>query len=255
MIRKGRLAVTAGAWLAMAAIPLSVLGCQDQGRADTMPNSTPNDKMTQPSAAKLDDATKTTILLRQLHAANQEEIDLGKIADDKAQNAEVKRFANEMVTDHTTADQKLVDVAKQMNIDINASPIDPVQKVLASASDECKRSLRGQSGAQFDVAYFAPQVDKHALALKLVEEAQKTASGDVKKLLDDTRPTVEAHLEHAKNLMQRLTFTTAVGGGPAGHEMAPPGEPNVAGKHQGSSRQEAVPKARIKGTPATPPSE
>src|SRR5437588_10053181 len=128
MIGKGRLAVTAGAWLAMAAIPLSVLGCQDQGRADTMPNSTPNDKMTQPSTTKLDDATKTTILLRQLHAANQEEIDLGKIADDKAQNAEVKRFANEMVTDHTAADQKLVDVATQMNIELNASTIDPAQK-------------------------------------------------------------------------------------------------------------------------------
>jgi putative membrane protein len=235
---------------------MSVLGCQDQGRADSMPNAngTPNDKTVQPSTAKLDDATKTTILLRQLHAANQEEVDLGKLADDKAQNAEVKKFANEMVTDHTAADQKLVDVAKRMNIDINASPADPVQKVLASASEDCKRSLRGQSGGQFDVAYFAPQVDKHAFALKLVEEAQKTASGDVKKLLDEMRPTVETHLEHAKNVMQRLTFATAVGGGPAARDTTSATDaPIVGGKHEGAGHHEAVPKARIKGTPATPP--
>ena len=54
---------------------------------------------------RLDDTTKTNMLLRQIHAANQDEIEMGKLAADKAQSPEVKRFASQMVTDHTQADQ------------------------------------------------------------------------------------------------------------------------------------------------------
>jgi putative membrane protein len=254
MIRKASVCVRTGAWLALAVAPLCVLGCQDQGRSDSTPNAiaTPNDKSGQPSAAKLDDATKTNILLRQLHAANQEEIDLGKLANDKAVNADVRKFANDMVTDHTAADQNLTDLAKRMNIDINTSPVDPVQKALSAATDQCKRSLRGQSGSEFDVAYFAPQVEKHNLALKLVEEAQKTASGDVKKLLDDMHPTVESHLDHAKTVMRGLTFSAAVGGGPLGHEMAPTGNAPGSRVHEPGGVPDNTPKTGIKGTPKNP---
>jgi putative membrane protein len=254
MTKKRSFAARAAASLVVAAVPLAVLGCQNDGRSDSTPNASrtpPNEKVTQP-AVKLDDTTKTNILLRQIHAANQEEIELGKIADDRAQNAEVKKFANDMVKDHTAADQKLTDLAKRMNVDIDVSPTDPVQKALSSASDDCKRSLRGHTGAQFDVAYFAPQVDKHTFALKLVDEAQKTASDDVKKLLDEMRPTVETHLDHAKSVMRGLTFASAVGGGPTGHEPSAPGKaPGVLGKRDDGPR-EAAPKGGAKGSPATP---
>jgi putative membrane protein len=242
MTRTRGFAARAASWLVVAAVPLCALGCQNEGRSDTAPgsNATPAEKAGQTNV-KLDDATKTNILLRQIHAANQEEIDRGKIADDRAQNPDVKKFGNQMVTDHTQADQKLTDLAKRLNIDINMAPVDPVQKALSSATDECKRSLRGQSGAQFDVSYSAPQVDKHILALKLVEEGEKTASGDVKKLLEEMRPTVESHLEHAKTLLRGLTFSAAVGGGPMGHE--PAGSAPGAGKRD-AGYQEAVPKAK-----------
>jgi putative membrane protein len=165
----------------------------------------------------LDDATKTNMLLRQIHGANQDEIDMGKVALDKAQSPEVKKFANQMVTDHTAADQKLTDMAKKMNFDINAAPHDPLALALQSSAEDSKRALRGMSGAQFDVAYIAPQVVIHNDALHIVEEAQKTATGDAKAFLDQTRPVIEAHLDHAKTLQRGLMFSpTAVGGGPAG---------------------------------------
>ncbi len=251
-MRKGRLARTAVTMFA-AALPLCIVGCQDQGRSDSMPNGTPRENTAQrnePTAAKLDDTTKTNILLRQLHASNQEEIDLGKLAEDKAQNADVKKFAADMVNDHTAADQKLVDLTKRLNIDISGSPTDPVQKALSSAGDECKKSLRGMSGAPFDVAYFAPQVDKYTFALKVIDEAKSNASGDVKNLLDEMRPTVERHLEHAKDISRGLGFTTAVGGGPTAHEheaAAPGGTPSrgvTGGKDAG--HREMTPKAAPK---------
>jgi len=41
------------------------------------------------------------------------------------------------------------------------------------------------------------------------------STGDTKKFLEETRSTVESHMDHAKNLMRGLAFSAAaVGGGP-----------------------------------------
>src|SRR5262245_59654917 len=127
---------------------------------------------------RFDDTTKTNMLLRQIHAVNLDEIEMGKTAMDKASSSEVKKFASQMITDHTSADQKLTDLAKRTNLDLNAPPIDPIAQALQSAAEDRKRTMRGLSGSQFEAAYVAPQVDNHSVALKLVEEAQKTAFGD-----------------------------------------------------------------------------
>jgi predicted outer membrane protein len=211
----------------VVAAPLLGLACQDQGRPDSMPNGMPGEKVSQ-APMKLDDATKTNIVLRELHAANVEEIDLGKLAGEKAKNADVKSFAADMVKDHGEADAKLVALAKRSNIELGAGTTDPVEKALSDASEECKRSLRGLSGSSFDVAYMAPQADKHVFALKLVDEGSKTASGDVKSLLQEMRPTVEGHLDHARNVMQGLSFSGAIGGGPQPREHE-----WISGKHDG----------------------
>jgi putative membrane protein len=217
--------IHAARWLAVAGIPLAVLGCQnEQQKTEEKQGMNPQGvgapSVQLPSAAmRFDDTTRTNMLLRQIHAANQDEIEMGKQAMDKAQSPDVKKFASQMVTDHTAADQKLTDLAKKTNLDLNAAPMDRIAQALSSASDEHKRMVKGLSGPQFDAAYVAPQVDNHTLVLKFVEEAQKTASGDTRKLLDETRPVVESHLDHAKTLMRGLTFSpSAVGGGPSGGE-------------------------------------
>jgi putative membrane protein len=222
MTRTRGFTIQAARWFVVAGIPLAALGCQNEQKSDGAPSGaqqTPGAMSAQPSAARFDDTTKTNVLLRQIHAANLDEIETGKMAVDKAQSAEVKKFGSQMVTDHTSADQKLTDVAKKANLDLNAPPMDPIAQALQSASEERKRMIRGLTGMQFEAAYLAPQVDNHEVVLKLVEEAQKTSSGDTRKVLDEMRPTVEAHLDHAKSLMKGLTFApTAVGGGPAGGE-------------------------------------
>jgi len=240
-------------------IPLAVLGCQNEGRSDVSASSTAaaasGQSASGQSSARLDDATKTNILLRQIHAANQEEIDLGKLAQDKAQNADVKKFASDMVSDHSAADQKLTDLAKRINLDLNAAPRDPIEQALSAKSDECKRNLRSMSGAQFEVAYVAPQVDSHTLVLKMIDEGQKTASGDAKKLLEEIKPTVESHLEHSKSLQRGLVFSpAAVGGGPMGSES--PGSAAPAAKHDGGRHddmRDTRPKAGSKSNPNPTP--
>jgi len=243
MTRTRGFTIQAAKWFVVAGIPIWGLGCQNEGRSDSAPSGTAQAAgatSAQSSGMRLDDTTKTNMLLRQIHAANQDEIEMGKLASDKAQSPEVKRFASQMVTDHTQVDQKLTDLAKRSNLDLNATPMDPIAVALQSASEDHKRMIRGLSGSQFEAAYVAPQVDNHSVVLKLVEEAQKTASGATRKLLDETRPVVESHLDHAKNLMRGLTFSpSAVGGGPMGSETSPQGSvQSPSGKGDGGRREE-----------------
>jgi putative membrane protein len=204
-------------------------GCQSQGNSTGSPSSASpttspqsgqtgqTGQATQASATKLDDATKTRIVLTELHSINQQEINEGKLAADRAQSADVKKFASDMVTDHTNADQKLTDLAKRMEIDIHSSPTNPVEAAMSQATDERKRMLSGLSGPAFDIAFIAPEAHEHELALQIIDQGQKSASGDVKRLLDEVKPTVESHREHAKALLKGLRFdSSAVGGGPAG---------------------------------------
>ncbi|HEX9295466.1 MAG TPA: DUF4142 domain-containing protein [Polyangiaceae bacterium] len=228
-------------WLAVAVAggALAAAGCQnDQNRSDAPPSSTVGQGASA-GTARMDDNMKTNIVLRQLHAANQDEIENGKMAAERAASAEVKKFANEMVNDHTSADQKLTDLAKRLNFDLNMGPRDPLHSAFSSAKDAHKRNLRAQSGAQFEVAYLAPQVDDHELVLQLIDEGRKVGAADVKKLLDEIRPTVENHRDHAKNLMRGFTFSaSAIGGGPA-TEATPEGTKGGKGE-AGVIRQEGT---------------
>jgi hypothetical protein len=79
--------------------------------------------------------------------------------------------------------------------------------------------------------------------LKLIDEAQKTAEGDVKSLLAEMRPTVESHLDHAKSVTRGLTFSAAIGGGPSVEE---PRGTTPGAKHEGGTHREFVPKTDLK---------
>ncbi|HKQ70760.1 MAG TPA: DUF4142 domain-containing protein [Polyangiaceae bacterium] len=190
---------------------LGIVGCQNEPRSDAPPTSASVQVLT----GRMDDAMKTNVVLRALHAGNLEEIEVGKLAEEKGQSPEVKKFATEMVIDHTAADQKLGELAKRMSVDVDAPPQDPVQAAMAAASEERRRALRGMPAMQFDAAYVVPQAGMHEFVLKLLDEGERAATGEAKKFLAGIRPTVEMHRDHARVLMRGVTFVpSAVGGGP-----------------------------------------
>lgn len=199
------------------------LGCQNESRSTETRGSAPvATNATAPNAqqptAGTDEGNSLKMIFSALHNANQEEISEGKLAADRAQNADIKKFANEMVSDHTSADQKITDLGKRLDIDVNWTPRDnPIHEAKEKAHDARKKMLSSLSGASFDIAYVAPEADEHEKVLQIIEQGQKTASGDAKRLLDELRPTIEAHRDHAKNLLTGFRYEgSAVGGGPAG---------------------------------------
>ena len=122
------------------------------------------------------------------------EIAAAKIAQDKG-NAEEKKFAAQMITDHTktTADIKALVSSGDVKADIPSALDDSAQKKLDK--------LRDAKPADFAGDYDPMQVSAHKDAVSLFERYAK--SGDNPKLKDwagKTLPALQHHLDMAEAL-------------------------------------------------------
>ena len=117
---------------------------------------------------------------------------LGQLAADKAQNSEVKKFGQRMVTDHSKANDKLMQIAKQKNITLPSG--------MDSSSLRVFDKLSKLSGAKFDREYMKTMVSDHKKDVKEFEkEAKKAKDADLKNFAESTLPTLEEHLNLAKS--------------------------------------------------------
>jgi putative membrane protein len=95
--------------------------------------------------------------------ANLTEIETGKLAASKGNSAQVKRYGQQMVDDHSIAQKELVILAKKESLSIPKEP-DENHKAL-------KEQLMGLSGNAFDSAYLKSQLlDHQAMVLFFQEE-------------------------------------------------------------------------------------
>lgn len=123
------------------------------------------------------------------------EVVTGNLAQEKSQNAEIKTFAQQMVTDHTQANQKLGDIARKLDISVpdDAAMTDKVKKMILEWRDE-----------SFDKSYLNNQVDAHEKAVELFKkEAASSDKAELKAFASENLPKLEQHLEHAKALQAK----------------------------------------------------
>ena len=133
-------------------------------------------------------------ILNELAQANMAEVATGQIALQKSQSADVKKFAQQMVDDHSKGLQAVQEVAKAKNVTLPAEP-DAKHKKLAD-------HLSSLSGDAFDKAYLAEAgVKDHKAAHAKVTAAQKKATDpDVKALAAELQPTIDKHLQTVQGL-------------------------------------------------------
>jgi len=140
--------------------------------------------------------------------ANTIDIDAAKFAQTRTQNPAVKQFAATMITDHSAVNAQAAALAKKLGV----TPADnAVSQSLQSGAAEARKKLEPLSGAAFDHAYIAHEVAYHQAVLDAIDKVliPTTENAELKKLLEDVRPAVAAHLEHAKTLSTQLGGTKA----------------------------------------------
>jgi putative membrane protein len=131
--------------------------------------------------------------------ANQVDIDAGKLAASKGSNAEVKKFGQQMVTDHTGVNKQATALVTKLKV----KPEDnPTSQSLKEGGEKTMARLKGLSGAEFDKAYIENEVNYHQAVLDAVDKTliPSASNADLKALLVKVRPAFVAHLEHAKKI-------------------------------------------------------
>ena len=120
------------------------------------------------------------------------EVEAGKLASEKASNAEVRAFAKLMVDDHTKSNAELIAL-------VSMQAPTPAQ---TPAADD---TLSGLSGAAFDRTYMGKMVTDHQTTVELFEaEARDGRDDAVRRWAAQKLPTIRGHLEKARALQTKL---------------------------------------------------
>jgi len=120
------------------------------------------------------------------------EVELGKLAAEKASKDEVKKFGQRMVDDHSKANDELKTVAQQKNITL-PTEISAKDKALVTR-------LTKLSGPAFDRAYMQAMLTDHRTDVNEFRvESKSGRDADVKAFAAKTLPTLEEHLRLAQD--------------------------------------------------------
>jgi len=145
---------------------------------------------------------KDAKFMQEVAADGLAEVELGKLAQQKASSDDVKKFAQMMVDDHTKALDDLKSAAGTHNITWPTT-LDADHKKLSDR-------LSKLSGAGFDREYMQAMVDGHKkVAADLRKESQSGTDADLKAWASKTLPTVEAHLKQAETVNKTVHSSTA----------------------------------------------
>jgi len=131
--------------------------------------------------------------------ANSAEINQATVARTKSKNQAVLKFAAMMITHHGDAQKKQA----KLKLKLEESKL---SQTLVEESNDTLSSLKAKTGAEFDKAYAASQVEGHQKVLNTINAHLLTSvkSPELKAYLEEIKPTVEKHLEEAKTLQASL---------------------------------------------------
>jgi putative membrane protein len=177
--------------LALAVLAALVLSVAPAVWAQTSPTPAPSITKSEDDS-KLDRSDRK--MLQDLAQGNMAEVDAGKMALEKSQNAEVKKFAQQMIDDHGSALAGVQALARAKNVTLPDG---------AGAMAKTKvTALKALSGNLFDREYAKRSgVGDHESTVKLLQKIQKDGKdSDLKALADKMLPAVEHHLEMAREL-------------------------------------------------------
>jgi putative membrane protein len=128
------------------------------------------------------------------------EVILGKLAAEKGTAEEVKKFGQQMVDDHSKANEELKGIAKSKQTDLEKAQAAGTKK-----GERISQKLNKLEGAEFDKGYVAVMVKEHEAAVKLFEGQSKNGQDEeLKAFAAKTLPTLQHHLEMVKELQSKV---------------------------------------------------
>jgi putative membrane protein len=192
-------------WLAAALVAgWAMTACT--GADDAADTDTSASEDTQPAAEQgaptLNDAEIAAIVV----AANAIDVRYGEVARERANDERVRQFAETMITDHTAVNQSAGELVARLGVTPQEND---VSRSLEASAEDTRASLMAMSGAEFDRAYIANEVEYHRAVLDALDNLliPNATNAELKSTLEGVRPAFQAHLQHAESIQQSLGGT------------------------------------------------
>lgn len=136
-------------------------------------------------------------------AANDAEIEQSQLALNSAQDQRVRDYAQRMIDDHSAANDQVWNLVS--DAEVRAAGTSSARQ-LRDNSRQTVDALRTYEGEDFDRTYMESQVALHRHLLEVLDNTliPGARSGDVERLMVDTRATVAEHLRMAEDLHASL---------------------------------------------------
>ena len=138
-----------------------------------------------------------------LLAVNESEIDAAKLADGKAQNANVRSFAKMLVSEHKENMKTTKRVAKEIGVSAKDSNI---SKMFEEEGELVYKELKRAEKGSFDHVFLDQQIVMHDKILSTLNNTLIPGAQDLKlkAQLERSRDSVAAHLAQARSLRSSL---------------------------------------------------
>jgi putative membrane protein len=142
-------------------------------------------------------STEDRRFMMEAAAGGMMEVELGRLAAQKAANADVKSFGQRMVTDHGQANQRLMQIAAQKNVTLPTT--------LPADMRRDMNKLSALSGAEFDRMYMSHMLKDHKKDISEFEKASNNGrDSSVKSFAQTTLPTLREHMQMAQSIAPKV---------------------------------------------------
>ena len=152
------------------------------------------------STSKTSTAPAAKTFMQEAASGGLMEVELGKIAAQRASSSDVKEFGQRMVTDHTKANDEPKDLASRKNVTLH-------ERLDAKQQAEVNR-LSKLSVHEFDQSYMKTMTTDHEHDVAAFKKAASSSpDADVKSFASETLPTLEDHLSNARRVEAEVNRT------------------------------------------------
>jgi putative membrane protein len=176
------------------------LSCSESGNTNTTSNANNRNSTASPAANSSSRAALSSAgseFIADAARGGMMEVELGQLAVQRAASADVKKFGQRMIDDHSKANNELKQLAASKNVTL-PSDLKPEQK-------EIKDRLMKLKGAEFDREYMKLMVEDHQEDVSEFEKEQKSGSDpDVKAFVTKTLPVLREHLQLASEVAKKV---------------------------------------------------
>lgn len=124
------------------------------------------------------------------------ELQASELALERAENPEVRQYAQQMIRDHQQQQPRVTALAKEKGVDV-ATQLDAPRQATIDR-------LRDLQGSQFDQTYMDAQVTSHQETVQAYETAAAEGDPQVNELASKSLPMLRHHLQMAQRLQTAL---------------------------------------------------